>query len=147
MVRPKNDKSLDGMLAQPYALCSGNPVGDFTGQIVAFAKGKQTSIWIIQEAHQSESGAAPSADRYAGETFKAVFQKRGINHQVSEVTSTKLRGRRGAFQHRHLGALGSRDRGVAMHGFSMAWQQDRPGEHDDYSDAAAGVLHLRARTS
>jgi hypothetical protein len=36
----KNDKSLDGMLAQLYALCAWKPVGDFTGQIVAFDEGQ-----------------------------------------------------------------------------------------------------------
>ena len=36
----KNDKSLDGMLAQIYALCAWHPVGDFTGRIVAFDIGQ-----------------------------------------------------------------------------------------------------------
>jgi hypothetical protein len=36
----KNDKSLDGMLAEIYALCTWRPVGDFTGRIVAFDEGQ-----------------------------------------------------------------------------------------------------------
>ena len=29
-------------------------------------------------------------DRYAGETFKAAFQKRGINYQVSELSKHEI---------------------------------------------------------
>lgn len=36
----KNDKSLDGMLAQLYALCTWWPVGNYTGRIVAFDEGQ-----------------------------------------------------------------------------------------------------------
>ena len=36
----KNDKSLDGMLAELYALCAWKPVGGFTGRIVAFDEGQ-----------------------------------------------------------------------------------------------------------
>lgn len=36
----KNDKSLDGMLAQLYGLCAWRPVGGYTGRIVAFDQGQ-----------------------------------------------------------------------------------------------------------
>ena len=54
----KNDNSLDGMLAQLYALCAWKPIGDFTGQIVAFDEESRRGFGLIQEARQSQPGAA-----------------------------------------------------------------------------------------
>ena len=36
----KNDKSLDSILVMLFALCTWQPIGDFTGQTVAFDEGQ-----------------------------------------------------------------------------------------------------------
>ena len=86
-----------------------------------------------------------TGDRYAGETFRAAFQDEGISYRVSRLS-----------KHEIYEALEPRLNGSQVvlldHGemesqlLSLVWRGgriDHPrGEHDDFSNAAAGAVEL-----
>jgi hypothetical protein len=91
-----------------------------------------------------------TGDRYAGETFRADFQGHGIAYRVGELTKSqlyeamepKLNGSQAVFLDEPK--LESQLLGLVWRGGKI----DHPnGEHDDYANAAAGVVHLVAQTS
>src|SRR5262249_4023867 len=89
-----------------------------------------------------------TGDQYAGETFKADFQGKGISYRVSELTKSELYeeiepllngGRIVLLDH---GNLESQLLGLVWRGGKI----DHPiGEHDDYANSAAGALHLASK--
>jgi hypothetical protein len=86
-----------------------------------------------------------TGDRYAGETFKAAFQKKGINYHVSELTKHEIYEAVEVLFNTGTSVL--LDHEVMESQFmGLVWRGSRidhlPGEHDDYCNAAAGVLHL-----
>jgi hypothetical protein len=89
-----------------------------------------------------------TGDRYAGETFKAAFLKEGITYQVSELTKHEI--------YEAVEVLFNTGTAVLLDSEAMesqflglVWRGSRidhlPGEHDDFCNAAAGVLHLASK--
>jgi hypothetical protein len=89
-------------------------------------------------------------DRYAGETFKADFQERGISYRVSELTKSEIYE---AIEPKLNAAEIVLLDEPKMEGqfLGLIWRSgkiDHPnGEHDDYCNAAAGALHLASKKS
>jgi hypothetical protein len=87
-------------------------------------------------------------DKYAGETFKAAFLKEGINYQVSALTKHEI--------YEVMEVLFNTGNAVLLDNevvesqfLGLVWRGSRidhlPGEHDDWCNAAAGVLHLASK--
>ena len=87
-------------------------------------------------------------DKYAGETFRADFQGKGISYRVSEFTKSEIYeeiepllngGRIVLLDHPNLE---SQFLGLVWRGGKI----DHPnGEHDDYANGAAGALNLASK--
>ena len=88
---------------------------------------------------------AVTGDRFAGNTFQAAFESQGIGYQVSELTKSKLyealepKLSAGEVVFLDIPVLEQQLLGLVWRGGKI----DHPiGEHDDFSNAAAGVIHL-----
>ena len=89
-----------------------------------------------------------TGDQYAGETFRADFQGKGISYRVSELTKSEIYeeiepllngGRIVLLDHPNLE---SQLLGLVWRGGKI----DHPnGEHDDYANGAAGTLNLASK--
>jgi hypothetical protein len=88
-----------------------------------------------------------TGDKYAGETFKAAFQKDGISYQVSPLTKHEI--------YEAIEVLLNTGSAVLLDNevmesqfYGLVWRGARidhlAGEHDDFANAAAGALHLAA---
>lgn len=84
-------------------------------------------------------------DRYAGETFRADFERHGIGYEVSPLTKSQL------YEALEPGLNGGRVRlpdvpAVEQQLLGLLWRGgkiDHPaGEHDDWANAVAGVVQL-----
>jgi hypothetical protein len=87
-------------------------------------------------------------DRYAGQTFRAAFQKEGVGYEVSAPSRHELyEAMELAF---NTGSAVLLDNEVMESQFyGMVWRGSRidhlPNEHDDFSNAASGALWLAAK--
>jgi hypothetical protein len=87
-------------------------------------------------------------DRYAGETFKADFQERGISYRVSELTKSEIYE---AIEPKLNAAEIVLLDEPKMEGqfLGLIWRGgkiDHPnGEHDDYCNSAAGTIWLASK--
>lgn len=85
-----------------------------------------------------------TGDRFAGNTFAADFESHGVTYNVSELTTSKLYE---ALEPKlNSGAVVLLDEPkMESQFFSLIWRAgkiDHPGgEHDDFSNAAAGAIH------
>lgn len=86
-----------------------------------------------------------TGDRFAGNTFQAAFESKGISYQMSELTKSKLyealepKLNAGEVVFLDIPVLEQQLLGLVWRGGKI----DHPiGEHDDFSNAAAGVIHL-----
>ncbi len=84
-------------------------------------------------------------DSYAGQTFQRAFEERGISYHVSDLSASKL------YESLEPHLNGSRVvlpnvPDVEQQLLGLVWRGgkiDHPaGEHDDYANALAGVVHL-----
>jgi len=85
-----------------------------------------------------------TGDRYAGNTFAADFESHGIGYQVSELTKSELY--QAMEPKLNSGAVVLLDEAKMESQFlGLIWRSskiDHPGgEHDDWANAAAGVIH------
>jgi len=89
-----------------------------------------------------------TGDSYAGETFRADFQGRGISYGVSELTKSEI--------YEEIEPLLNGGRVVLLDHpnlesqlLGLVWRAskiDHPtGEHDDYANGAAGALYLASK--
>ena len=87
-------------------------------------------------------------DAYAGETFRADFQGKGISYRVSELTKSEI--------YEEIEPLLNGGRIVLLDHpnlesqfLGLVWRAnkiDHPnGEHDDFANGAAGALHLASK--
>ncbi len=85
-----------------------------------------------------------TGDRYAGNTFVSDFESHGVAYQVSELTTSQLYE---ALEPRlNAGELVLLDNPIVeAQLLGLVWRASRidhpSGEHDDFANAVAGVIH------
>ena len=83
-------------------------------------------------------------DRYAGETFRADFQRHGVGYEVSALTKSQLyealepRVNAGEVELPDLPKLQEQLLTLVRRGARVDHQA---GDHDDWANAVAGVVH------
>jgi hypothetical protein len=89
--------------------------------------------------------ASVCGDRYAGETFRAAFEQRGIAYQMATRTASQLyEGLEPHLNGQHVVLLDVSE--VEQQLLGLVWRggkiDHQSGEHDDWANAVAGCVHL-----